>query len=155
MVLTGAFNKTLDVWSFGCLVFELNAGHPLFCIPRCDDADDDHVLSLTLALGPLPEELFQHWQRYSLYFTPERQLYNCEIGGVREGREPLMLEQTSMEELFDRVSLEIDEKEAHTIKKLIRRILQYDPAKRHSPAELLLDPWFRDIEVGGSPFNSE
>ena len=53
-----------------------------------------------------------------------------------------MLEQTSREELFDRANPELDENDARKVKALIRRILQYDPAKRPSPAEILLDPWF-------------
>ena len=37
-----------------------------------------------------------------------------------------MLEQTSMEELFDRANPELDENDARKVKALIRRILQYD-----------------------------
>jgi non-specific serine/threonine protein kinase len=53
-----------------------------------------------------------------------------------------MLEQASMEESFDRARPDLDEEEAHKVKALIRWILQYDPAKRPSPAEILSDPWF-------------
>lgn len=42
-----------------------------------------------------------------------------------------------MEELFDQADPDINE-EAHRVKALIRWILQYDPAKRPSPAEILL-----------------
>lgn len=145
LVLTGAVDKTLDVWSFGCLVFELITGRPLFCIPggaSQTEEDDDHLLFLTTLLGALPDDLFRHWKTSSLYFTPERKLFNCAVGGVPEGEEPLMLEQTSMEELFDQACPDIAEEEAREVKALIRRILQYDPAKRPSPAELLSDPWF-------------
>ena len=58
-----------------------------------------------------------------------------------------MLEQTSMEEEFDNAGLDLAEEEAYKVKALIRRILQYDPAKRPSAAEILLDPWFCEIEV--------
>lgn len=58
-----------------------------------------------------------------------------------------MLEQQSMEELFDEAEPDLDEKEAHKVKALIRWILQYDPAKRPSPARILSDPWFCEIDV--------
>lgn len=58
-----------------------------------------------------------------------------------------MVEQTSMEELFDLAGPDLDEEEAHKVKTLIRWILQYDPAKRPSPAKILFDPWFREINV--------
>ncbi|KAJ5458844.1 hypothetical protein N7530_010788 [Penicillium desertorum] len=145
LILTGAVNNTLDVWSFGCIVFELITGQPLFCVPYSEMEDDDHLLSLTAQLGALPDELFKHWTTSSLYFTPERKLFNCQLGGVAPGQKPLMLEQASMEESFDRARPDLDEEEAHKMKALIRWILQYDPAKRPSPAEILSDPWFCDI----------
>lgn len=58
-----------------------------------------------------------------------------------------MVEQTSMEEEFDQAGPNLDEEEARKVKGLIRWILQYDPAKRPSAAEILLDPWFCEIEV--------
>ncbi|CAG8946696.1 unnamed protein product [Penicillium salamii] len=147
MILTGAVNHTVDIWSFGCLIFELITGEPLFCIPYSKWEDDDHLLFLTAQLGALPDELFKNWTTSSLYFTPERKLFNCQLGGVAPGKEPLMVEQTSMEECFDRAGPELDEEEANKVKALIRWILQYDPAKRPSPTEILSDPWFCGIDV--------
>lgn len=151
LFLTGTVDKTLDIWSFGCLVFELMTGQPLFFVPWSDDKskeNDDHLLSLISTLGPLPDELYSHWTTSSLYFTPEKKLYNCRIGGVREGKEPLMLEETSLEELFDDASPDISKEESDAVKALVRRILQYDPAKRPSAEEILLDPWFAGDEAG-------
>lgn len=142
LVLTGTINKTLDVWSFGCLTFELITGRPLFCVPGGEGEDDDHLLAMTARLGALPDELYRQWKTSSLYFTPDRELYNLAIGGVAEGEEPLLFEQTTLEEEFDQAGPDVDEKEASMIKALIRHILQYDPAKRPSPAEILADPWF-------------
>ncbi|KAI2716166.1 hypothetical protein CBS147354_6966 [Penicillium roqueforti] len=76
-ILTGAVDNTVDIWSFGCLVFELITGQPLFCILSSEMEDDDHLLSLTAQLGALPDELYKYWTTLSLYFTPERKLFNC------------------------------------------------------------------------------
>ncbi|CAI7654500.1 unnamed protein product [Penicillium bialowiezense] len=151
LILKGAVNNTLDIWSFGCLIFELITGQPLFCVPYSGMEDDDHLLSLHARLGALPEGLFKHWTTSSLYFTPERKLFNCQLGGVGPGEEPLMIEQTSMEDCFDQAGPDLDEEEANKVKALIRWILQYDPAKRPSPAEVLLDPWFCEIDVENDP----
>ncbi|KAK8037640.1 CMGC/SRPK protein kinase [Apiospora marii] len=157
LILTGEVNKTIDIWSFGCLVFELIAGHQLFCVPWMGsdaETDDDHLLKITSHLGPLPEDLYRHWDRASQYFTLERKLYNCELGGVKEGREPLLLEEQSMEEFFDEAKPDLDEEEAGKVKALVRRILQYDPEKRPSAAELLRDPWFSGEEIEGGSSES-
>ncbi|KAH1432041.1 hypothetical protein KXX32_002647 [Aspergillus fumigatus] len=147
LILTGAVDNSIDVWCFGCLVFELITGQPLFCIPGSEYENDDHLLFLTARLGALPDELFRHWETSSLYFTPEKQLFNCQLGGVAPGEKPLMVEQLSMEALFDMTEPNLDEDEAQKVKTFIRWILQYDPVKRPSPARILSEPWFREIDV--------
>lgn len=143
-------DKTLDIWSFGCLVFELVTGQPFLCIPGSDFEDDDYLLSLSERLGPLPDELFEQWKTSSLYYTPEGKLFNCSLGGVGEGEEPVMLAQKSMEERFDEAEPDLEEGEALKVKALIRRILRYDPAERPSAAEILGDPWFCEEDSGSS-----
>ncbi|KAL4940078.1 hypothetical protein BDV06DRAFT_213778 [Aspergillus oleicola] len=114
----------------------LITGQRLFYIPGSEHEDDGHLLSFTARLGPLPDELFKNWKTSSLYFTPERNLFNCLLGGVAEGEEPLMPD--------------LDEEQAYKVKALVRWILQYDPAKRPSPAQILSDPWFCEIDVKGA-----
>ena len=55
-----------------------------------------------------------------------------------------MLEQLSMEATFDLTKPELSVEEGDKVKKLIRRILPYDPSKRPSAEEVLCDPWFAD-----------
>lgn len=125
------------------------AGRPLFYVfgPAKDDTsllDDEYLLQITDRLGPLPDELYKYWKTSSRYYTKDGTKYNCMIGGVPEGREPLMLEQCSMEQAFDRAGPEMTEDKAQEVKKLIRWILQYDPANRPSAEEILRHPWFAD-----------
>jgi hypothetical protein len=79
-------------------------------------------------------------EEFIIYFTSEGKLSNCALGGVAEGAAPSMAEQTSMEELFDQAGPDLEEKEAYHVKTLIRWILQYDPAERPSPTEVLVHP---------------
>ncbi|KAF4475808.1 CMGC SRPK kinase [Fusarium agapanthi] len=149
LVLKGEFDKTQDIWCFGCLVFELIAGRHLFYIsgPAKYDTslDDEHLLEIIEKLGPLPEELFSHWKTSSLYYNEDGKIYNWIIDGVPEGQDPDTpdpSELETMEEAFDKESPGMTEQEAQEVKKLIRWILQYDPAKRPSAEEILRHPWF-------------
>lgn len=79
-------NRSLDIWCFGCLVFELLAGQPLFSIGWSRHPRDKQLLYFNARIGPLPDKIFNRWETSSLYFTPDRTLFNCAIGGVPEGR---------------------------------------------------------------------
>lgn len=138
---------SLDVWSFGCLVFELITGQPLFCVLGSKWEDDDHIMRLTARLGALPDTYAKTWKTYSCYFKPDGSLFNCMLGGVPEGGEPLILPRPTMEDAFDKAEPEIDKDEGRELKELIRWILQYDPAERPTAAEILQHPWFREIET--------
>ncbi len=114
---------------------------------RQSGRNDEHLIMFTHALGKLPDELYRQWKTSSRYFTPNRELYNIYIGGVQEGEKPLLLPiYHSMEEMFDKEAPEMSEDEASQVKALVRRVLQYDPEKRPSAAELLDDPWFKEFD---------
>ncbi|KAM0345813.1 hypothetical protein ACHAPU_006166 [Fusarium lateritium] len=126
LVLSGGVDRSLDIWSFGFLVFELVTGQQLFCVPWYDsdtDRDDDHIMAFHSRLGPLPEGLYRQWATSSHYFILDRELYNCHLGGIPDGEEALMLEQMTMEEAFDQAKLDFSKEEAIQAKKLIRWIL--------------------------------
>lgn len=146
-VFTGDVGASLDVWSFGCLVFELITGRPLFYVLGHEYEDDDHIMRLTARLGALPDKYYKIWKTSSRYFTPDGTLFNCMLGGVAEGREPLILPRPTMEEAFDEAAPELEKEEGRKIKELIRWILQYDLAERPTAGEILQHPWFREIET--------
>ena len=147
-------SKAADIWAFGILVFEFVCGCMVFefglgPIGR-ENVDDEHLLMLSDWIGPLPENLHQRWSRSSKYFTPERVLYNTIVtmdSWDYLGYEPDTLDDNRMdpmEKQFDEykpTSVSAEE-EGTVIKALIRRTLQYDPAKRPTACELLQDPWF-------------
>ena len=137
-------SKAADIWAFGVLVFEFLSGHPAieFTHWKGDLADDDHLLQLNDFIGPLPENLHQRWARSSSYFTSERVQYSS-IDLDEEDNPILDGADDTMEKLFDKfkpASRSVEED--MLIKALVRRTLQYDPAKRPTASELLQDPWF-------------
>jgi hypothetical protein len=92
LILGGINDKSLDVWSFRCLIFEFITGQPLFCVPgysNPDKEDDDHLLQLSDILGLLLDYLYKLWTRSSNYFNADRIQVNSFLGGVLEGTDLL------------------------------------------------------------------
>ncbi|CAK7224484.1 hypothetical protein SCUCBS95973_005533 [Sporothrix curviconia] len=149
----------LDVWAVGCLVFELVTGQQLFCLPWVldetdEEHDDEHLLQMVSLLGPLNDAAWARWKRLSRYYSVgdsgQRTLFSM---NVVEG-EPIRRPEDShpwnlqtMEQVFDRLAPDVSDAETRETKRLIRHILQYDPAQRPTAAEILQDPWFQESRL--------
>jgi serine/threonine protein kinase len=77
VILKGQLTRALDIWSFGCLVFEIITGHQLFHAEALDGdrfdetTNDEHLIQITETIQPLPEALFKEWRRVDSYYGPD------------------------------------------------------------------------------------
>ena len=143
LVLKAPFDHSIDIWSFGCLVYELLTGTPLFPVANIgrrniDSCDDDHLLRMTDLLGPLPKFLTSRWSRSSNYFRDDGKLFNTMISGP-----PGINLLGPVENLFrQRKTNEIAEEEERLVLDLLRYVLRYEPEKRPSAEDILKHTWF-------------
>ncbi|KAK4144217.1 kinase-like domain-containing protein [Dichotomopilus funicola] len=94
--------KAIDTWAFGCLIFELLTGRPLFIRLEALDGDgdgdgddtegneqtnDEHLIQLSEVLGPLPAGLAGRWRRRERYFGLEGERLRVREGGGDGGSE--------------------------------------------------------------------
>ncbi|KAH6847670.1 kinase-like domain-containing protein [Chaetomium sp. MPI-CAGE-AT-0009] len=71
--------KGIDIWAFGCLVFELLTGRQIFVGLEGLDGheasdegiNDEHLIQLSEVLGPLPAGLASHWRRRNRYYDTD------------------------------------------------------------------------------------
>lgn len=135
LILKRPFGTGIDVWAFGCLVYEFLAGEPLFAVmsgddeDEAEDGDDDHLVQMNHRVRPLPE-----WIANERPGTIQRHDSPCGIESYK------VVEQRFAKSKHP----DIDDEEAATICQLIWKILVYAPAERPSAEELFKHPWFSD-----------
>jgi len=159
VILGDSLGPAIDVWNFGCIMFELLTDYTVFELftfgRQRTIIDDEHLIQLSEVVGPLPEHMCAHWPRYSTYFGP---------GGERLAAQPFDLDESHIartiraapgprdppkpcalleDKFYQYRPDDIDDTEAKQIASLLRGILQIDPRMRPSVAELLEHPWFQ------------
>lgn len=62
LMLGQPFGTCIDIWSFGCLMFEFLTDRMLFAVMKLghdnkeeEDTDDEHMVQLNDAIRPLPD----------------------------------------------------------------------------------------------------
>lgn len=150
IILKQKIDEKIDIWSFGCLVYELITNTQLFPVAPYDEGqemeeNDDHLLALNDILGDLSSDIMAIWPRSDSWFGPNRERLNprAELPADDDLFNPELHVDDSLETLFGQNKPDdVDEAESALIIALIRRILNYDPALRPTAEELLEDPWF-------------
>uniref|UniRef100_A0A060TED6 non-specific serine/threonine protein kinase n=1 Tax=Blastobotrys adeninivorans TaxID=409370 RepID=A0A060TED6_BLAAD len=129
--------EAVDIWTLGCVLFELLTGHQLFKFSRSKskEVDDEHLIEMNAVVGTLPQEITSKWKPTTFYAQV--------VGEHGHITPPPDFKPTPiLEAHFDSLKpAAMDDDEAAQVKKLLRSMFQYDPKNRPSVAELLHDPW--------------
>jgi len=139
------FGCGIDMWSFGCLMFEFLTGRTLFAVGMLghnqkeqEDADDDHLIQLNDVIRPLPDSMMAAWPRASKWYGSIRQRLQPYDSG-----DPYIHD--SLKVLFaQNKPADINDEESEVLCSLMLQILDYDPEKRPSAVDLLKHPWFSE-----------
>ncbi|KAF4503417.1 CMGC SRPK kinase [Fusarium agapanthi] len=170
IILGERLGKSIDIWAFGCLVFEMIVGRPLFVAIQSlegedydETSNDEHLIQLWEVIGPLPKPLLEKWRRADQYFDtsgnrlevkPQEDDYvsgdedmKSGDGTDEESDGPPLAYLGHFLSLEDQFMAEmpgnIGEAEAKEILELLRRMFQYDPVDRPSTSDLINHPWLR------------
>ena len=173
-IWSGKASPHQDMWSFGCLTFELLTGRQLFSVTRFgyneNEMNDSHMLQLfnTLPQNFARSEYLEKWDNAGEYFDvssgkqtkswigekmPELSESNslpahtvAKIERLKD--DPAALRFATLgERLAERKPVGMSDDEAQEVKVLLERILQGNSEARPTAAVLLEDPWFAAIDV--------
>lgn len=121
IVFEAGYGKAIDIWSVGCILFELSTGCPLF--PAENETDLFKMIVETL--GMPPEDLIQRGKRKHFYINKDGSLKRKGEIGTRPIR--FMLEG------FDEGLID-----------LIEKCIKWEPEMRIDAEEGLSHPWVRN-----------
>ncbi|KAK6348099.1 hypothetical protein TWF718_005914 [Orbilia javanica] len=140
----------IDIWAFGCLMFEMLVGKQLFMtIPTANTDNDSDVMLLLMhsILGPLPESIHTKWPRSGKYFRSDsREHYNSMVDGPEGILDPSPNIEAGIRDAVSHAD-GLDEEEADIVISLLRKILDYDPLKRPSASEILENSFWEQAAV--------
>ncbi|KAK0430418.1 kinase-like protein [Armillaria borealis] len=141
IIIGGSWDEKVDIWTFGCLIFELVTGGALFKYVPCPKfgLDEPNFMlyqmicftgedfgSQQLSVSPLAGQFFDSTCTCNLKANPPILDFPFDLS-------------------IKRLKV-IEEADVLPIAALMRRCLRLDPAQRASAAELLSDPWFDGVE---------
>ncbi|KZT01010.1 kinase-like protein [Laetiporus sulphureus 93-53] len=139
IIIGGPWNETVDIWTFGCLVFEIVTGRGLFKYEpylkyRLNDTSNLLYQMICYTGEDFSEEQLRIGAQAAEFFDT-----TCNL------RENPTLYNYSFE-ICIRSYKVIEEADVLSTARLMRRCLRLDPAERASAVELLSDPWFNGVD---------
>jgi serine/threonine-protein kinase SRPK3 len=139
IIMEYKYNENCDMWSIGCVLYELLIGELLFDPDkkRRFNRDRNHIYDMICLLGKVPDHLIEKSGKKSVFFKKNgllKGMYEIEYYPLYKllfkklnGRHDI-----NQEQLF----LTID---------LLYKLLNYDPFNRPSPKVALQHKWFESI----------
>lgn len=135
-ILQQPVDEKIDIWSFGCQIYEFLTGAQLFIVIQMldysdEDADDDHMCELNDVLVAITGDMMAKWPRASLHFGSNGERLFPPPPTDDAGAQP----DSNVEEDFEEIPSEpleaqfdknkpddIEPEESQQITRLIRRI---------------------------------
>jgi serine/threonine protein kinase len=129
-IMNNFYNEKADIWTIGCIVYELLTGDYLFDIDRdlCDnDKDKQHLHQMYEILGKIPKDMALECEYTDELFDNQGRILNLK-----------KCDYTSLEEIFKN-DFNYTEKNAKETSEFLKHILDYNIKTRYSATKALND----------------
>ena len=124
IILELDYDEKIDIWSLGCILFELYTGTPLFV----GEDDVDQLCKMIECIGDLPEEVLKQSPRKNELFDGKGRLLLANFKGIIPA--------------CNRISSQLRKVDSEFLD-FLNECLKLDPKKRIDAATALKHPWIR------------
>jgi serine/threonine-protein kinase SRPK3 len=141
-LLIGApWNSKSDIWALGCVIVELMQNYHLFSgyAPELDNYNDIlHLNEMCQLFGSFPKSFLEKGDKWFVkgVFDGEGRVW-----GVETQSDPKIFWEGAWN------SLDEGEEDRENFFRMLRNMMKIDPQERKSAAELLEEPWLKDVEL--------
>ncbi|KAJ3039254.1 serine/threonine protein kinase, CMGC group [Rhizophlyctis rosea] len=139
-ILGAKYDRSADMWSLGCMVFELLTGDYLFD-PQAGSRytkDDDHIAQIIELLGNFPKNLALSGKYSGEIFNRKGELRH--IHRLRYWKLSDVLHE----------KYNFPKEEAEAVAEFVLPMIEINPERRATAQEMLRSPWVSDVEIDES-----
>jgi serine/threonine-protein kinase SRPK3 len=145
VILGGEWGCSTDLWSTGCLIFELITGDYLFD-PKAAGSysrDDDHLAQIIELLQTWPQkDYLRSCQRWREFFDRTGQNFK-KIGKLKIW--PLKMVLIDEYKMNEELAIQVSE--------FLLPMLEFNPSKRIDAGSMCSHPWIKDVNCAGNDFD--
>lgn len=136
VIIKYKYNEKVDIWSLGCLIFELLTGEILFDPKKTRDLNRDriHIKEIYEKLNEIPLFMKNNCERNKVFFKK-----NGLLKGINN------LESNSLKSILNnKFKNNLPLNEINLMSDFLYKLLKINPEERPSASECLLDPWIKN-----------
>lgn len=154
VMLGHAYDASIDMWSFACILVELYTGHPVFA----GENEADQMGCIMEMLGVPSDEFLSRCRRWKTFFEEENQATTSEANDAlkspRRFRPRTFVSSRGWKRVPGARQLATAMK-CNDIRFLafLQKCFEWDPAQRLTPEQALQDPWILEVQQDGVTTN--